>query len=337
MLKNKTFLYFLLISIILLNISCQGQKIPKIDGISFVAPPKPIQDTCIRTLKNAQADWICLMPFAFSMMGESKVIFNSQRQWWGEKSEGTVECIKMAKALNLKVMLKPHVWLRGGHFVGHFELNNEEKWKEWEHQYEQYILHYAKIADSSNVELFCIGTELDKTAQLRPQFWQQLISKVKQHYKGKLTYASNWDSYPKIPFWQELDYIGIDAYFPLSESKTPSVVEIKKAWKTHLETLEKFSNDTNKPILFTEYGYRSMDFTAKAPWESHRSDEVNHEAQKNAYQGFFEACWHQKWFAGGFLWKWYDSNYTPNHHNSDYTPQNKPVMEIISSWYGKKD
>ncbi|GAB4338326.1 MAG: hypothetical protein OHK0038_17010 [Flammeovirgaceae bacterium] len=270
-------------------------------------------------------------------MGEPKVIFNSQKQWWGEKSEGTIECIKMAKSSKLKIMLKPHVWLRGGYFVGHFELDTEEKWKQWEQEYEQYILHYTKIADSLNVEMFCIGTELDKTAILRPIFWKQLILKIKKQYKGKLTYASNWDSYPEIPFWQELDYIGVDAYFPLSESKTPSVEEIKKGWENHLELLEKFSNDINRPILFTEYGYRSIDFAAKFPWESHKSNEINLEAQKNAYQGLFEACWHQKWFAGGFLWKWYDRNYQLDLHYSDYTPQNKPAMKVIIEWYNNKN
>jgi hypothetical protein len=62
------------------------------------------------------------------------------------------------------------------------------------------------------MELFCFGTELGIQSQKRLQYWAQLIVK-KKNIKGKLTYAANWDDFDK-PFWNELDYIGIDAYFP---------------------------------------------------------------------------------------------------------------------------
>jgi hypothetical protein len=43
---------------------------------------------------------------------------------------------------------------------------------------------------------------------------------IRKIYTGKLTYAANWDDFDKVPFWKELDYIGIDAYFPLSDAAT---------------------------------------------------------------------------------------------------------------------
>jgi hypothetical protein len=35
--------------------------------------------------------------------------------------------------------------------------------------------------------------------------------------------------------FNELDYIGIDAYFPLSDATTPSVLELNDAWQQHIK------------------------------------------------------------------------------------------------------
>jgi hypothetical protein len=92
--------------------------------------------------------------------------------------------------------------------------------------------------------------------------WSQLIKKIKKS-TSKLTYAANWDDFDKVPFWNELDYIGIDAYFPLSNATTPSVLELNDAWQQHIKKIEKLQTKTNKKILFTEFGYRNSDQAAK--------------------------------------------------------------------------
>jgi hypothetical protein len=88
----------------------------------------------------------------------------------------------------------------------------------------------------------------------RPEYWSQLIKKIKKIYQE--TYAANWDDFDKVPFWNELDYIGIDAYFPLSDATTPSVLELNDAWQQHIK-IENFAK-TNKKY-FTEFGYRNSD------------------------------------------------------------------------------
>lgn len=49
---------------------------------------------------------------------------------------------------------------------------------------------------------------------------------IRKEYPEKLNYTTNWDKYQNVPFWKDVDYIGIDAYFPLSENKTPSVMKL---------------------------------------------------------------------------------------------------------------
>ena len=96
-------------------------------------------------------------------------------------------------------------------------MTNEDDWQVLENSYTQFILLYAMLAQEIDAELFCIGTELEKFIEKRPQYWSNLIKEIKKVYKGKLTYAANWDEFKRTPFWSDLDYIGIDAYFPVSD------------------------------------------------------------------------------------------------------------------------
>src|SRR4030095_12989486 len=88
--------------------------------------------------------------------------------------------------------------------------------------------------------------------------------------------------------------------------------------------------------LFTEYGYRSIDYTARRPWESYTESEMNLTAQKNAYEALYRKFWNQPWFAGGFFWKWFDEH-TPTDVPIEkvFPPQNNPAMDVIRDWYGE--
>ena len=97
------------------------------------------------------------------------------------------------------------------------------------------------------------------------------------------------------------------------------------------------SDSLKKLVLFTEFGYRSIDFTGRKPWSTDRSmGAVNLEAQTNATQAFFETFWKEDWIAGGFLWKWHhDHEIAGGKDNSRCTPQNKPAEQIIKYFYSK--
>ena len=132
-----------------------------------------------------------------------------------------------------------------------------------------------------------------------------------------------------------LDFIGVDAYFPVSDNKTPSLEECLEGWKTHKQVICNMSLKHSKPILFTEYGYRSVDYSGKSPWISDRSmNQVNLEAQTNTTQALFETFWNEEWFAGGFVWKWFHSHdKVGGEDNHMFTPQNKPAEALLRKQY----
>ena len=91
----------------------------------------------------------------------------------------------------------------------------------------------------------------------------------------------------------------------------------------------------DKPVLFTEYGYRSVDYSGKTPWISDRSmNQVNLEAQTNTTQALFETFWEEDWFAGGFIWKWFHKHdKVGGKENFMFTPQNKPAEALLRKQY----
>lgn len=307
----------------------------KINGVSFVAPPKEIgKKEIIQPLEVVSANYLSIMPYSFIPENSSELIFDSKWQWWGEKTQGTIKIIETAKSLGYGIMLKPHVWKRHGEFTGEHTYGKEEDWLKFEDSFSKYILHYAKIADSLGVSIFCLGTEWEKFVVARPVFWKKLIKEIRGVYSGKLTYASNWDEFNKVPFWEELDFIGVDGYFPLVNTTTPTEEEVEKGLVPFKNELKQLSDSVNRKVLFTEYGFRSRNNTAFKPWESDRSGEVNLVGQVNGYQGFFRSFWKEEFIAGGFLWKWFSNhNEVGGLNNNGFTPQNKPVEKTIKERY----
>jgi hypothetical protein len=324
--------YFILL---FFSISIYSQV--KINGISFVASNREITKSAIDPVVSIHSNWVTLMPFAFmKSKTDTTIMYNDKRQWLGERKEGIEKTTLAFRKKGIKIMLKPQIWIGRGDFTGHISMKNQIDWIAFENNYEQYILEYAKQAQDLDCEMFCIGTELNDFVVSRPLFWDRLIKKIKKVYHGKITYAENWDTYKKVPFWSLVDYIGIDAYFPLAIDKTPSIKTIEMSWKPIINDLKNLNAKYKKQILFTEYGYQSKDYVTQEPWEHSKQRIVNLEGQKNALTAILNQFWKQDWFAGGFLWKWYDNhNEVGGKNDDDYTIQNKPSEDLVKKFYIK--
>ena len=309
----------------------------KLNGMSVVSGPTDVNVEHFQAINNQSgSDWVAILPYAFSRLSNPAVHYNSERQWWGETVEGTYSYVSKAQEAGLKVMIKPQIWVPNS-WTGGLSYSTVEEWELWESDYEDFILDYAIVADSTHADMLCIGTELKLSTSQRPQFWIDLVPKIKAIYDGPLTYASNWDNFENIPIWDQLDYIGVDAYFPLSESNEPSVEELITAWNQPFKSLKKISSKYQKPLLFTEFGYLAVDGAAGKAWElekNRRARVHNQKAQCNAYEALFQKFWTEPWFGGGFAWKWHPTMTELNERRkNDYTPQGKDVLETFKNWY----
>jgi hypothetical protein len=155
-------------------------------------------------------------------------------------------------------------------------------------------------------------------------------------YDGPLTYAANWnEEYALIKFWDALDYAGLDAYFPLSDKDRPTLEELKDAWQAHLAEIERWQQTINKPVVFTEIGYKSIRGAARKPWED-AIGEVDVGLQRECYQALLETFWDRPWFSGVYWWYWGTHEKMGGGSHRGFTPQNKPAQELVVAWYRKK-
>lgn len=327
----------LLISLILLMIGI-SMSAQHINGITAVATPSPFPSDPYPRLKETNANWICLVPYGFTRLNQTKIWYNVDRQWWGEKPEGVIENIRLAKNNGLKVFMKPQIYVPGS-WPGDIDFKSEAEWVAWETAYRDFIMSYLDIAISHDVDMFCVGTEFKTSEKKRPEFWKQLISDMRCLYPGKLTYSSNWDSYEGVPFWSDLDYIGISSYFPLSSEATPVAERLSKKWKSNVSSLRRFSEKKGKKMLFTEYGYLSVDGCAGKTWELEKKVHdlpINEAAQAVSFNELYSALWHESFWAGGFIWKWFPHGQGHEGYvDRDYTPQDKKAEKVIANWFGK--
>ena len=326
-------------------------------GVNWVAGRSIDEYQMVPLVENG-VNWIVQTPFGWQQRYNSTEIRlrpdGSSED--GESDQGIAATTQMARKFGIRTVLKPHIWLRDrsqGKWRGQIDMDDEEAWGAWLANYRTFILHYARLAQRLNIGILCIGTELHTPAVERPQDWRRLITAIRQVYGGKLVYAANWHGeFEEVEFWDELDFIGLQAYFPLTAAPdmapgvqstliSPTVEELKKSWQVHLPTIERVYKRYGKPILVTEFGYHSTVDATVRPWEWESSDwpvgyEVGLTTQANGYEAFFQTFSQQPWFAGVYIWKWYPQDHRVGGvFDKDFTPQNKPAEEVMRQWYSR--
>jgi hypothetical protein len=312
----------------------------KMNGLTLVAPPDPFPANPMPPVNSVGASWISVVPYAYTRLGQPAVRYNAAGgQWWGERPDGVRETIRLAHQAGIKVMLKPQVYVPYG-WTGTLDFPDDEAWAKWEKDYAAYIMLFANIAATQKADMFCIGTEFATAIAKRPQFWNQLIDDIRGVYAGPLVYSSNWDDWPRVPFWKKLDYIGLGGYFPLVQAATPPVDSLRKAWQPICARLRTFSAQQQKPVLFTEFGYLSVDSCGGRNWELERGVEsrrINEQAQANCYEALFATFQPEPWWAGCFLWKWFPNGQGhEGYPERDYTPQGKLSEATLQKWYKQR-
>ena len=300
-------------------------------------------DDELNQLVKNNIEWVALVPYYYQKTETTKTMnIPEVLDKWTRRDSSFIRAINKLKAKNIHIHLKPHLWMSDG-WRSDIKMDNDEEWDTWFESYRINILRHAKMAEEFNVELLCVGAEFRSSIIKQPKKWEMLIDEIRDIYKGKLTYAANWDrEYKEITFWDKLDYIGIQAYFPLTKMNNPSLKEIKKGWKPHLDMLESLSQKHKKPILFTEIGYRSDASSTIEPWVWGSALDVltnkkSTQTQNLAYEALFQKLWNKDWFAGVYFWQWHiNSKEGDKYEEMNFSPRFKPAENTMAKWFGKE-
>jgi hypothetical protein len=296
----------------------------------------------VSELVKNNVEWVAVIPF-FGQEDEQTAAVRTRDTYetWSRRDSTHIESINRLHEKGIRVHLKPHLWMNSG-WRSNINLSSKIQWDGWFDSYRVNMLHYAKMAQENQVELFCIGTELKTSIVQQPEKWSELIRDIKTIYQGKLTYAANWnDDLETITFWDQLDYIGIQAYFPLTTTKNPDLETIKKGWDEHIIKLERLSQKHKKPILFTEVGYKSEASSTIKPWEWSSQLSILHkqksdQTQALAYEALFQKLCSKSWFAGLYIWQLATrSKEEQAAKNLNFSPRFKPAENVIAKWFGR--
>jgi hypothetical protein len=293
--------------------------------------------------------------------------WNSDTLWWNlEDEEWVLKEIQGARAAGLQVVLIPRVALDHAFPVNRFlwhgliQPTEDVVLESWFQKYDEFILHWANIAEREGVAVLAVGSEMSAMTSTRQseelpallrwylddlkqderienletygdgidrshlelrggetfpdigsrareeretlrnwaritgfqdssdpltairyrqenleKYWRTLIRKVRAVYSGRLTYAANFDQYQEVGFWDALDLIGINAYFPLRtlkdrDAEGPELYDVLlDSWRTVLNRYTSFREENelgSMPVLLTEIGYTRRRRATLAPW-----------------------------------------------------------------------
>ncbi len=259
----------------------------------------------MRELKALGVNWICIHPYA-AIRGDGSV------RWRGEEAPAWLtRPIREAHALGMKILIKPHLAYWGSPFEwrGAITFEDEAQWQRFFTTYQAWITNVAEVCREADA--FVVGTELDGTLH-REDDWRRVVAGVRQRFAGPLTYAANWTDYRSVPFWDALDVIGIQAYFPLAaEPGLPDPGDLEQAWARWLKEMRAYARTVNRPIVFTELGYCRTPNAAVRPWEGRRGDgEHADETQRRCMTAALQAIKRDELVVGAFLWKWFAGPHT---------------------------
>jgi len=290
-------------------------------------------------IKATNANYVTLIiPLAQDNVWSTN-IYNG---WNTPTDQSLISGIQYIHSKGLQVNLKIHLESNDGQWRANINPGDRNAWFK---SFGDKVRYYATIAKNNGAEEMTIGAELINMSasdanSTNTQNWNSLIGSVRQIYSGKLTYSANWggpgwtDEKNRIGFWGSLDYIGISAYFPLPTGNK-TVQAYKDEWaKINNNDIKNLYNRWNKPVVFTEVGYRSMDWAQWEPFNYWGGGSYDPDNQAALYEALFSYWDGQSFMQGVHMWDWISDPNAGGNGNTDFTSQNKPAEGTMRTWFG---
>jgi len=286
-------------------------------------------ETMVRTmeeLKGLGVNWIAIHPYASIRRDGTVGGLRFDPSWVRNP-------IEEAHRLGLKLMIKPHLayWGSGFSWRGEIDFETDEQRNRFFDSYERWIARVAEIAHDADA--FVVGTELDRTVGHDAR-WRQIVRSVRAKTSAPLTYSASWDTYEQVGFWDALDAIAIQSYFPLVDHDgLPSEEELERAWAALIDRLENYGRRLDRKVVLGELGYNRSQFAALRPWDYAQGGEHAEEIQRRCLRAALAALANTEIVAGAFLWKWFPGEH--GRFGGNFLQSSPAMREIIAArWEG---
>ena len=195
--------------------------------------------------------------------------------------------IRAAHDRHLAVMLRPYLdeaSLVPAYWRGSIQPANRGAW------FASYtgLLHgYAALAEREWVEGLVIGTEFNTLEE--DQRWAPLVDDLRGTFTGAIGYSVNYNRPYLLNWAAALDFVGVDAFFPLSVPVPATVAQLAAAWAVPVAELRAAREALGKPLIVTEIGITSQSGSYLRPFVWDHGTAVDLEGQRRYYEASCEA------------------------------------------------
>lgn len=283
-------------------------------------------DTALAELSELGVTWVSIHPYA-GVRRDGSIQYQP-----AIRTDYLRRAVEIADRHGIELFWKPHLAYWGSfEWRGSIEFGDDTaKWRRFFDHYREFIVDQARFAEAHGVPLFAVGLEYEATTGHEAE-WRRIIAAVRQVYGGKITYSANWDRLDDVPFWDAVDWIGVQAYFPLSRDDNPSRQAIERGWQGPLNTLKTLSERYDKPILLAEIGYDTSAEAARQPWLTQsRNTAGNRALRLRLMEVALSTLEGQDFIAGMFWWKWIPGQRSYR----DFAMQPPEVREVLRRSWG---
>jgi len=311
------------------------------------------------------------LAFEYGIDVQNSAVYADQN--YTEQSSVIAATIAEARNRGLTVMVRPLIDFLDPSKIGSYGVGD---WRSTYNptdaaaffaSYKTMIVSAAQLAQTNGAASLSIGVELDQlTGPAYQSYWTDIITAVRAVFSGKLTYSSEWDDNvspwagqhgltagtgdlsTQVSFWSELDYLGIDAYPPISDAANPTVAQLVAGWtqtptasgalattgnQSLISYFSAVAAQVGLPLVFTEIGYESATDAASQPFGT-STNVYDPTLQANLYTAFFQA-WQQSGnnaLTGVYFWNW-DPNVAevgPG-NGPNFSPQGQTAQSVVTA------
>ena len=268
--------------------------------------------------------------------------------------------IDLIHAKGMKVQLRPMLECKDGYGrLGVWMNKDRERMPgrvsdgrtRWFASMRERSVYYARIAERTKCELFCLDSELDKMVEENAK-WKSVVAAVRGVYSGPVTSCHTLHTgevdflaflAKKDHWFYDLDFLSISYYCPARRKdeagKALTVDDMVKNLAGAHARMKAIADAMGRPIIFGECGCSSTQDGAKSP--SGILTVVDEDEQANYMEALFRVFAHEPCCRGFHWWKW-DQN-SPTKPDStregtlarDFTFRGKKAEAVFRRWARK--
>lgn len=245
--------------------------------------------------------------------------------------------------------------------------------RNWFDAYKAMLSRYARVARDTGASGLYIGAGLSAmTSDDKDRNeWRAIAKDVrsgalmgdgKGGYKGEVLYAAQWDAVVEdaldpathLSFWDAVDVISVDAYFPIAAGAEPSEDELRSGWTTTAtgglplppaQIVRNLHAEYGKQVRFSALGYTSREGSAAFPEKGDAEQaaaggKVSETTQLRATRAAFD-IWGgiaaEGWFEGISWWEWPASGGRGGPKDGSFSFQGKRALGEICRRHSASD